>query len=135
MAEPTPTDPVGDDTGHIAEVERSISFLEKVTGKKVVLFAHGWTPLSREAAQLAAVMAFSRGCDKNWLAPRQDVLRLAEITGLELQTPFQPAACPLNAAEVEAALSYIRESFKALPEGAGREHAIRFVKWAKENQQ
>lgn len=135
MADSAPTDPVGTDTGHIAEVERSISFLRKVTGKEVVLFSHGWTPLSREAAQLAAVMAFSRGCDKNWLAPRQDVLRLAELTGLELQTPFTPAVCPLSAAEVEAALSYLRASFTALPEGPGRDHAIRFVKWAKENQQ
>lgn len=121
---------------HTDEVQRKIDFVEKVTGKKVVLFTSGWTDRSKRAAQLAAVMAYGVEKDAKYPPSLKDTKELVELTGLEAQTPFKPTPCPLFGERLEKALAYIRQCFLLnTVTGTDRDLAIAFVKWAKENTQ
>lgn len=121
---------------HTDEVQRRIDFVEKATGKHVVLFQNGWTIPSRRASVVAAQLAFAHEADAS--APVDINLRdeLVKLTGLEVQTPFKPVPCPLFGERLDKALAYIRECFKGNSRtGTDRDLAIAFVKWAKENAQ
>ena len=121
---------------HTDEVQRRIDFVEKATGRKVVLFQNEWTPASRRAAALAAQIAYGFEADPKNLPQLKDRSELIGLLGLEAQTPFKPMPCPLFGERLDKALAYIRECFKLnTVTGTDRDLAIAFVKWAKENAQ
>lgn len=129
-------DPPESNVPHTDEVQRKIDFVEKVTGRKVVLFNCDWTERSRRAAYIAASRAYGLEKSSKFVPSVVEARELIELTGLEAQSPFKPVACPLVGERLELALSYIRQCFKLNPEvGVGRDMAIAFVKWAKENTQ
>ena len=121
---------------HTDEVQRRIDFVEKATGRKVVLFQNEWTPASRRAAALAAQIAYGFEADPKNLPQLKDRSELIGLLGLEAQTPFKPVPWPLFGARRDKPLAHTRECFKLnTVTGTDRDLAIAFVKWAKENAQ